>query len=369
MGYETRIELYKEYEKIRNKPLIVYVTSIRPNIPSQMAIDSIPSIIEQVEAIPKEREEVDFLIVSNGGDPITSLRIISILRERFRKITVMVPYVAYSAATILALGADEIYMHPYSNLGPVDPQLTISKQNEIGQPSQLNFSSEDIRNYVDFIKSDVGITDQAHLISAFNSLSKEVGPLPIGSAKRSQQLSLSLSEKMLETHMEDKSKAISIAKLLNSSYYHHGYAVSRSEAKEIGLNIKYPEKELEVLLWKIWQDFDVEMHCSSDFNPITEIMNNETARARLSNVPVVNFPVNLPPDIAKNMIMQIAQQYINVTQQEPIEIEQSMASVESVNIIHNVKTLLSIVYWRDFNMQVSINATSYSDGWKKIFEV
>ncbi|MDR2943560.1 MAG: hypothetical protein LBU81_00460, partial [Methanosarcinales archaeon] len=76
-----------------------------------------------------------------------ALRIITILRERFEHISVVVPYVAFSAATILALGADEIIMHPYSNLGPVDPQLSIIKPNEYGQQAQLQFSSEDIRNY------------------------------------------------------------------------------------------------------------------------------------------------------------------------------------------------------------------------------
>ena len=210
MSYTTRKDLFEKIETHRSRPLIAYVTSIRPNFSGQMAGDSVDYIIKQIQSIPTTQRGIDFLIISNG-DPITALRIISLLRERFDKISVLLPYVAYSAATILSLGADEIIMHPYSNLGPVDPQLTVSRQSDNGQASQLQFSSEDIRNYIDFVKSDVGITDQEHLISAFNALAKEVGPLPIGSSKRSQQLSLSSSIKMLETHMEDKSKAAGIA--------------------------------------------------------------------------------------------------------------------------------------------------------------
>lgn len=228
MSYQTRKTLFEQIENSRQRPLISYVTSIRPNLSGNMTGDSIDQIIAQIQKIPEDKKEIDFLIISNGGDPITALRIISILRERFNKISVLLPYVAYSAATILSLGADEIIMHPYSNLGPVDPQLTISRHADNGQASQLQFSSEDIRNYIDFVKTDVGITDQDHLTSAFNALAKEVGPLPIGSAKRSQQLSLSLSTKMLETHMEDKSKAASIAKALNTSYYHHGFLLLAS---------------------------------------------------------------------------------------------------------------------------------------------
>lgn len=367
MGYENRIKLYKECEELRKRPLIAYVTSIRPNLSVRMASDSIPIIIEQVEAIPKDKKEIDFLIVSNGGDPITSLRIISILRERFNKIVVMIPYVAYSAATILALGADEICMHPYSNLGPIDPQLSFLKQNETGQHSQLSFSPEDIRNYIDFIKTDVGITDQAQLITAFNSLSKEVGSLPIGEAKRSQQLSLSLSEKMLETHMEDKSKANAIAKFLNSSYYHHGYAVSRSEAKEVGLEIEYPDDKLAALLWSIWKDFEDEMHCASVFDPISEIMNNREARERVYRIPIMNIPADMPGEIAQQTMMRIAQN-LQIVNPEPIVLEQNMAAIESTGMIYNSKTVFSIVYWRNVGMQLSTNVIAFSDGWNKIWE-
>ena len=103
MSYTTRKQLYEKLFKIRNRPLIAYVTSIRPNQSGQMAGDAIPQIINQISSIPMEQEEIDFLIVSNGGDPITALRIMSLLRERFKKITVLLPYVAYSAATILSL--------------------------------------------------------------------------------------------------------------------------------------------------------------------------------------------------------------------------------------------------------------------------
>ena len=105
MGYIERQKIYKSIVSIRKKPLIAYVTSIRPNLSGHMAGDAISPIIEQINKIPKSYKEVDFLIISNGGDPITSLRIIGLLRERFEKITVLLPYVAYSAATILALGA------------------------------------------------------------------------------------------------------------------------------------------------------------------------------------------------------------------------------------------------------------------------
>ncbi len=68
----------------------------------------------------------------------------SLLRERFKKVSVLIPYVAYSAATLLALGADEIVMHPFSNLGPVDPQFIIPSAGG----GATAYGAEDLRNSI-----------------------------------------------------------------------------------------------------------------------------------------------------------------------------------------------------------------------------
>ena len=364
MGYSKRKGFYHAHEKKRGKPLITYVTSIRQNMPSQMATDAITTIIEQINQIPENKDEVDFLIISNGGDPIVALRVINLLRERFKRVSVIVPYVAFSAATILALGADEIVMHPYSNLGPIDPQLSVVKPNAQGQPSQIQFSSEDIRSYIEFIRSDVGISDPAQLISAFNSLSAEVGPVRIGTSKRSQLLSMALSNKMLETHIEDKNKAEEIAKALNTSYFHHGYAVSRKEAKDIGLNVVFPDKGLEEIMWAIWTDFSNEMKCNQPFEPISEIMGNPAAKQAISQLPVISLPMNTPPPLAQNMIAQLAKQHTQVVQQAPIEFTHPMAAIESLHRAYAFTNRFTVVYWRDANMAVSYNITAHSKGWE-----
>jgi hypothetical protein len=51
-----------------------------------MAHDAILPLIRQTRDIPRDRHEVDFLIVSNGVDPAVALRIIDILRERLERI-------------------------------------------------------------------------------------------------------------------------------------------------------------------------------------------------------------------------------------------------------------------------------------------
>lgn len=64
------------------------------------------------------------LLSSPGGDGETAIRIVRALRCR-TELTILVPDMAKSAATILRLGADRILMGPGGDLGPVDPQFQI----------------------------------------------------------------------------------------------------------------------------------------------------------------------------------------------------------------------------------------------------
>jgi len=124
MGLHERRALYEQIEAHRKHPLIVYVTSKRVGVDASMASDALPYLIEQLDSLPDGTNELDFLIVSFGGDPMVAWRIMSLVRERVDKVSVLIPQSAYSAATLVALGGDEIVMHPNGNLGPVDMQIT-----------------------------------------------------------------------------------------------------------------------------------------------------------------------------------------------------------------------------------------------------
>ena len=361
MASSDRIKLYEKIEEIRKRKLIAYVTSIRPGMSGQMAGDAISSILRQLDEIPKECKEIDFLIVSNGGDPITALRIITLLRERFEKITVLLPYVAYSAATILSLGADEIIMHPYSNLGPTDPQIKSVKLNQNGQKEETNFGSEDIRNYIDFAKKDLKIRKK-DLVNVLSNMSKDVSSLAIGSSKRSQRLSYALSIKLLKTHMNSKKRIKKIAKMLSQSYYHHSYAVGRTEAKRLGLDIIEPNDELEKLLWQVWMDFANEMKVDKSFNPISEIMENLIVKKDLEVIPVISYPANIPQEIVKQKMIQLIQQ-TGVTMQKNLEVECLIAAIESPRKVYQVVDEIKIAYWRNLNMELNTNFTILSKGW------
>ncbi|MDR1041527.1 MAG: hypothetical protein LBR80_15485 [Deltaproteobacteria bacterium] len=305
MGYDNRLKLFRKCEDLTGKPLITYVTSLRPNASSEMASDAILPLIELVQEVPIKYSKVDFLIVSNGGDPITALRIIDILRERFNHISVLVPFVAFSAATLLSLGANEIVMHPYSNLGPVDPQIIVFKQDKFGNLGSFHINADDIWNYLDFIRSDFGISSESNLSSALSHLVGEVDPLIIGASKRSQQLTHSLSVKLLETHLaENKERAETIAQALNTPFYHHGFSVTRKEARKIGLEIAEDNPTLESIIWDIWKDYCDEMQCYKAFDIYSELMAYEHVKQFILNPYAVSLTQNTTGKTATQLSSQ-----------------------------------------------------------------
>ncbi len=72
-----------------------------------------------------EQRELDLVLHSPGGSPQAAEQILEYLRTRFEYIRAIVPLQAKSAATMIALGCDEILVGAHSELGPIDPQILV----------------------------------------------------------------------------------------------------------------------------------------------------------------------------------------------------------------------------------------------------
>ena len=111
----------------------------------------------------------------------------SLIRQRVDRVSVLIPQSAYSAATLVALGADEIVMHPNGHLGPVDMQITTWSEGR-----RRDFSTEDITAFLDFVRDELHITDQRHLRRLFEITCRDVGTLGVGFTARSSKLAVRL---------------------------------------------------------------------------------------------------------------------------------------------------------------------------------
>jgi ClpP class serine protease len=122
---ERRTALIKEIQAKRDGHLLIaYITSTRPGFEIQMGDDVLPFIHQRLEAGKAAATKgVDLFIHSNGGSGTVPWRIVSLIREYTKNFAVLVPHHAFSAATLVALGADKIIMHKMGCLGPIDPSV------------------------------------------------------------------------------------------------------------------------------------------------------------------------------------------------------------------------------------------------------
>ena len=68
---------------------------------------------------------LNLILHSPGGEGTCVEKIISLCRAQCKHFRVIIPNEAKSAATMIALGADEILMGPCSELGPIDAQIPV----------------------------------------------------------------------------------------------------------------------------------------------------------------------------------------------------------------------------------------------------
>ena len=135
-------------QRERGVPLLCYVTSIRWNFIASISDDASRVICDHVARLAGDDKAtaIDVFLISNGGDGTAAWKIISYLREFFNKISVLVPSRAYSAATLFSLGADEIVMGPFGQLGPIDPKVQNDFNPDTPGGQKVSISVEDVKS-------------------------------------------------------------------------------------------------------------------------------------------------------------------------------------------------------------------------------
>jgi ClpP class serine protease len=78
---------------------------------------------DALEALPKHRERLVVILQTGGGLVEVAERMVTVFRHFYKRVVFLIPDVAMSAGTILAMSGSEIWMDYYSCLGPIDPQL------------------------------------------------------------------------------------------------------------------------------------------------------------------------------------------------------------------------------------------------------
>ena len=114
-----RQALIRQYDEEHSCRLVVMIGPI---------ISRSVTMFEELVHDSDPGENLHLLLWSTGGDGEVAIRIVRAAQSRCKELTVIVPDIAKSAATLLSLGAHHIMMGPASDLGPIDPQLFVKSE-------------------------------------------------------------------------------------------------------------------------------------------------------------------------------------------------------------------------------------------------
>ena len=253
-GHSTRAHLYREIEDGlgANCRLVSFFTSFR----YQVAIsDADADMVEDVlRTTLRKSDELVLMINSPGGDPLAAERIVNICRSHSAraKYSVVVPKMAKSAATMISLGASRILMSKTSELGPIDPQVSVMLEGETRR--QLVAAHEVIKSFDDLVEQANTTTGR---LAPYLQQLERYDARAIQRIKSAQELSDSIAVRTLESgmmkgHTESQIRE-RIRPLLDPAYSKaHGRPIYADVAEQCGLSVEI--QELRSGLWsKIWE--------------------------------------------------------------------------------------------------------------------
>ncbi len=196
-------------------------------------------------------EDLHLLLTTPGGDGETAVRLVRSMQARCKELTVIVPDMAKSAGTILALGAHHILMGPTSDLGPIDPQFQIG--------SGL-VSAKDIIAALTAAESAIQASPETYMLHS--ALLSDVTALQVQQARSALARSGDVMREALSSHSnrtadEVESLCTSLREPLIDNPQSHGATFSATDAESCGLPVKHadPRSEQWELIWRLWMKY------------------------------------------------------------------------------------------------------------------
>jgi hypothetical protein len=254
---DARIGLLEQIEKKEynsGKKAAVIAMIARLGSPgSSIGSDDIPPLGSLLKSIG-DVDILNLILHSPGGDGTCVEKIVALCRAQCKTFRVIIPHKAKSAATMIALGADEIIMGHSSEIGPIDAQVGIVHEGLFRFVSAQSFidAKETLqKEYADLIKAK---KDTGAVLQQLATLHQPF----IQECKRMMDFGRDVSRNLLRSHMFRRSKnppdIDAIVNQLSSVQVQkiHGRAIDGPAAKRMGLNVKLLAKD-DKLWTKIWE--------------------------------------------------------------------------------------------------------------------
>ena len=189
-------------------------------------------------------------MLTDGGSPDAGYRIARLLKKKYEKFILYVFGYCKSAGTLVAVGADEIVMSEYGELGPLDMQVT--KEDELKSTSTLDYlqalislKGQAFNMFEEFflsIKQNSGssITTKttASIATSLTTgilapIAEQIDPLRIGEVQRALNMAIDYGKRLTDNE--------GMLFSLISNYPSHGFVIDYKEVKELFKNVREPD--------------------------------------------------------------------------------------------------------------------------------
>jgi hypothetical protein len=205
----------------------------------------------------KKQSKVALFLKSDGGNPEAALRFVHLLRQKFDRIMLLAPFECASAATMVALGANEIHMGPTSYLTAVDSSLKHDLSPVDHHNCLVSVSQDEVMRILRLWK------EQKCGDNPFPEVYKYLHPLVLGALDRSSSLSMRICQELLSYHVRNRAKALKISRALNYDYPSHSYPITIREARKLGLNVHDLNPDVDALLRDLSQTYSEMAHAKN----------------------------------------------------------------------------------------------------------
>lgn len=267
-----------ELQKYTGNDTIVYATAFPCNIsgvPSSalsIGLNDIQGFMTCLNGL--NGKKLDLIIHSPGGSLEATEQIVQYLRAKYDYIRALIPQNAMSAATMLACARDEIIMGKQSAIGPIDPQMSLTKTNG------LTYSLPAHSILADFKKAKEEIAEDPRVAAAWAPRLLEIPNGFLDLCDKTIELSKAKVAEWLDEYMfKDSDKhGSAIAEWLGDFYEHktHSRPINYLLAREKGLRVTLLEDD-QMLQEKVLSVFHATL-VTFDVAPCVKIIENHLGK-------------------------------------------------------------------------------------------
>lgn len=278
-----------------NRNVILYASSFlqKPALPgpsSMITHEDLHGMMSAVFGIEDCGNGLTLVLHTPGGVTNAAESIVAYLRSKFSDIEVVVPTLAMSAGTMVALAANRIVMGRQSQLGPIDPQMSL--------PDGRTISAQAVVEQ--FKRAQKEVLEEQRNAHVWASILPSLGPALLQEAQNALDYSEDMVAQWLATWMlrdapdpQDAGRAVAHHFNDASTHKSHGRRIGREEARAHGVVVEELEgnQELQEAVLTLYHV----MTLVFEQTPAAKLVWTDAGRSWMKNMPVAGPQVGHPP--------------------------------------------------------------------------